>query len=272
MTKLVVILLACLAALALCYVLALRGRRNHPGWEKLEGWAYAHRGLHGGGVPENSLEAFRLALENGYGMELDVHLLRGGGLAVIHDSSLKRTAGADVKIEDLAAGNLENYRLEGTDEKIPQLFQVLELVQGKVPLIVELKTEKNNVARLCTAVCNVLEDYEGAYCIESFDPRCIHWLRKNRPDIIRGQLTENFLKSGGKMPWFLRFCLTTQLFNFLTLPDFAAYRFSHRKRLGNILCRRIWGIRGVSWTLQTPEEFAIAKREGWLPIFEGFSP
>ncbi len=272
MIKTALILLICLVALALAYILALRGRRKHPGWEKLEGWAYAHRGLHGAGVPENSLAAFRLAVENGYGIELDVHLLQGGGLAVIHDGSLQRTAGVDVQVESLTARKLENYCLEGTGEKIPQLSQVLELVQGKVPLVVELKSNKNNVSRLCSAVCDLLESYEGSYCVESFDPRCIRWLRKNRPEIIRGQLTENFLANGSTMPWVLRFCLTKQLFNFLILPDFVAYRFAHRKRLGNFLCRRLWGIRGVSWTLQTQEEFTEATQEGWIPIFEGFRP
>ncbi len=264
--------LICLAVLLAAGVVAMMGRRGHPQWEKLEGWAYAHRGLHGKGVPENSLKAFRLAVENGYGMELDVHLLRGGGLAVIHDASLLRTAGADVQIEELTAADLERYRLEGTEERIPQLSQVLELVQGKTPLIVELKTEKRNAARLCAAVCDLLEDYEGAYCLESFDPQCIRWLRKNRPELLRGQLAENFLRSKGKMPWLLRFALTNQLFNFLTRPDFIAYQFSHRKSPANFLCRRLWGLRGVAWTLHSREEFDAAVGEGWIPIFEGFRP
>ena len=113
--------------LVVLYLLALTGRTGHKGLRKLRGWGYAHRGLHGNGVPENSMQAFRKALEGGYGIEFDVHLMKDGNLAIIHDSSLKRTAGADVLIEDLTVEDLENYRLEGTDEKIPLFSELLDL-------------------------------------------------------------------------------------------------------------------------------------------------
>ena len=109
------------------YPLALMGRRKHPGLEKLKGFLYAHRGFHGNGVPENSLAAFRLAVEKGFGSELDIHLMQDGNLAVIHDSSLMRTAGADVKIEELTAADLPNYTLEKSGEQIPLFKDVLDL-------------------------------------------------------------------------------------------------------------------------------------------------
>ena len=262
-----------LLVLAVLYVLALRCRSGHKGFRTLKGWAYAHRGLHGEGVPENSMAGFRLALENGYGIEFDVHLMADGNLAVIHDPSLKRTAGEDVFIEDLTKADLNRYRLEGTDEKIPLFLDVLALYAGKAPLIIELKVERNNYADLCLAVCNALAGYEGPYCLESFDPRVVNWLKKNRPDLIRGQLTENFLKNPkSTLPWVLKFLLTTQLMNFLTVPDFIAYKSADRKRLGNFVCRRIWRAEGVTWTVKSQEEFNGVKKEGWLPIFEGFRP
>lgn len=262
-----------LLILAVLYVLALRCRSGHTGLEALKGWAYAHRGLHGDGVPENSMAAFRLALENGYGIEFDVHLMADGELAVIHDPSLKRTAGEDVFIEDLTKDDLNRYRLEGTDEKIPLFSEILRLYAGKAPLIIELKSERNNYAALSKAVCDALESYEGVYCLESFDPRVVNWLKKNRPDKIRGQLTENFLSNPkSKLPWILKFLLTTQLMNFLTVPDFIAYKSSDRKRLGNVVCRRIWGAMGVTWTVKSQKEFDAVKKEYWLPIFEGFRP
>lgn len=255
------------------YLLALRGRKNHPQMEVLRNSAYAHRGLHGNGIPENSMAAFRLALKKGYGIELDIHLMKDGSLAVIHDASLKRTAGADVKIEDLTAENLKKYRLEGTQEQIPLFSQVLDLFRGKAPMIVELKTENGNHAQLCAAACDLLEGYDGAYCIESFDPRCIAWLKNNRPDIIRGQLAENYLPNRhAPLPLLLKLALTEHLFNFCTVPDFIAYKFSHRKRLGTLLCRKLWGIQGVAWTIRSQEDFDIAVAEGWIPIFEGFEP
>ena len=108
--------------LAALYVLSVRGRTGHPELHKLHGWKYAHRGLHREGRPENSLAAFRSALDHGYGIELDVHLLSDGNLAIIHDSLLQRTTGAEGRVEDLTTEQLESYRLEGTEEKIP-LFQ-----------------------------------------------------------------------------------------------------------------------------------------------------
>ena len=117
--------------LAELYALALQCRNGHTGWKELSLFRYAHRGYHEKPhIPENSMAAFRRALQNYYGVELDVHLMADGNLAVIHDSSLKRTAGADVEIEDLTLADLENYRLEGTDERIPLLRQVLAATGG----------------------------------------------------------------------------------------------------------------------------------------------
>lgn len=266
------IFLMILLVICVLFVLSLMGRTGHSKLEALRGWAYAHRGLHGDGVPENSMVAFRKALDAGYGIELDVHLMADGTLAVIHDSSLKRTAGADVRIEDLTKAQLGGYRLEGTEEAIPEFREVLELFQGKAPLIIELKAV-NNHAALTAAVCDALRDYSGDYCIESFDPRCIYWLKKHRPDIVRGQLTENFLKEkGGKLPFVLKFALTNQILNFLFRPDFIAYRFSDRKYPSVGICRKLWGIQGVAWTLTTVEDYNTAVAEGWIPIFEGFRP
>ena len=259
--------------LAVLYVFSLRGRTRHPLLRKLRQWKYAHRGLHGDGIPENSMAAFRLALENGYGMELDVHLLADGNLAVIHDASLKRTAGVDIRIEDLTTEQLPEYRLEGSYQMIPTFRQVLDLVDGKVPLIVELKPENGNHAQLTKTACDMLSAYEGLYCIESFDPRCIRWLKKNRPDIVRGQLAHNSLREGkGKVPFLFRFLMTNLLSNFWNVPDFVAYRYCDRDRLSLRIARKFWKIQGVSWTLRTQEEFDTAVQENWIPIFEGFKP
>ena len=267
------IVLIVIAAFLLLYLLLIQCRGNHPGMAALRGWAYAHRGLHGNGVPENSMQAFRLAKDSGYGIELDIHLMADGELAVIHDASLKRTAGVDVFIEDLTQAQLKDYSLEGTEETIPTFQQVLALYDGAAPLIIELKAERNNAARLCDAACKALDGYKGAFCIESFDPRCIAWLKKNRPDLIRGQLARNFLAySDGQLPWILKLALSCHLTNIVTKPDFIAYRFQDRKRLGNYLCRNLWGAQGVTWTIKTEADYAAAVAEGWLPIFESFRP
>lgn len=262
-----------ISILVTAYCLSTAGRTGHKGYEALQGWYYAHRGLHGNGVPENSMEAFRKAKQAGYGVELDVHLLKDGQLAVIHDASLRRTTGRGGYVEDLTAEDLGAYFLEGSQQTIPLLSQVLDLFRGEAPLIVELKCERNNYAQLCKAVCERLDNYQGVYCLESFDPRCVYWLRKNRPDLIRGQLTENYFRSpGSKLPWHFKALLSWQMLNFLTLPDFISYKFRDRKHISNFFCRRLWRLPGVTWTVQSQEELELALEEGWLPIFEGFVP
>lgn len=268
----VCILLGVALLLTLLWLLAIRGRKGHPKLHTIQGWSYAHRGLHGKGVPENSMAAFRKALENGYGIELDIHLLADGTLAVMHDSPLKRTTGAEGVIEDLTAQTLGDYRLEGTDEPIPLFADVLKLFDGKAPLVVELKVHNNNYAALTEAACKMLERYHGAWCMESFDPRCLLWLKKHRPDVIRGQLTENYFKTPQlKLPFFLKWVMSKNLGFFLTKPDFVAYRYSDRHdTLSNRLCMK--RMAGVSWTIKTPEEYQTAVSEGWIPIFEDFLP
>lgn len=259
-------------SIAIIYLLTLRGRTGHPKLKALRSWSYAHRGLHDDLAPENSMAAFRKAVEAGYGMELDVHLMADGKLAVIHDSSLKRTAGIDKKIEELSAEDLPNCKLDGTEETIPLFTDVLKAVDGKTPLIVEIKTENNNYAAVSEATCAVLQNYQGLYCIESFDPRAVAYVRKHYPDIVRGQLAHNSLGEKNKVPWILRFFITYNMLNFLVGPDFIAYRYQDRKTLSNFLCRKLWRVQGVSWTITEEKQYHTAKKEGWVPIFENFKP
>ena len=266
-----IIALIVLITLVALYLLAIHGRTGHKGLQALHGWSYAHRGLHGENVPENSMAAFRAALEGGYGIELDIHLLADGNLAVMQDSDLIRTTGCTGKIEALTTADLPNYHLDGTHETIPEFRQVLELYNGKAPLIVELKVSDNNYAALTEAACNMLDGYHGVYCLESFDPRCLLWLKKHRPDLIRGQLSENYFATKNKLPFILKLILGKNLGNFLTKPDFVAYRYKDRRStLSNRLC--LMHMTGVSWTVQTIEEYHTAVQEGWIPIFEGFRP
>lgn len=254
------------------YVLSVQGRTGHKGLDDLKGWKYAHRGLHDENLPENSMGAFRAALENGYGIELDIHLMKDGNLAVMHDTSLKRTAGVDVKITDLTTEELPDYPLNDKGELIPTFSQVLELFAGKAPMIIELKADGNSRALVDTAV-KAMEGYEGVYCMESFDPRCVLELKKRHPHIIRGQLVMDYFKET-KSPLHpvLKWILTNQAANFLTTPDFVAYRFSDRHVFSNKLARNFWGLQGVTWTIKSQEDFNEATGEGWIPIFEGFKP
>ena len=267
---------AALAALFLLWCLLLLPRRGHPGWEELSGVRYAHRGLHdsGAGRPENALSAFRAPVEKGYGAELDVHLMADGALAVVHDSSLLRVCGREAAIEDLTAADLVQYPLLGSGETIPLLEDVLALFAGKTPLIIELKAERGNAAALTDAVMARLSGWRGACCIESFHPAVLLRLRRKYPQVIRGQLSENFLRRGqdAALPWPARAVLTLLLTTCLTRPDFIAYNHRDRSCPSLRLMKRLYGVHEVGWTIRDPAALEALEREGVTPIFEGFAP
>ncbi len=258
------------------WAICLRCRRAHPYWKTLGQYRYAHRGWHcRPAIPENSMAAFRLAVENGFGAELDVHLMKDGHLAVIHDSSLRRTAGADVMVEDLTLEELRQYRLEGTDEAIPLLEDVLAMFEGRTPLVVELKSYRGNHDALAAATMAMLDKFRVAYCVESFDPRCLMWLKKHRPDVVRGQLSQQFFRHRDNDPGVgkaVQFLLSNLFFNIVTQPDFIAYRFSDRKCAAVAVCRAVYHVQEVNWTITDRSQMEAAEKRGNLVIFERFDP
>lgn len=267
--------LATLLALFLVYLILLSCRKGHPAWARLGQFRYAHRGLHdlSQGIPENSLAAFCRAVDQGFGAELDVHLMADGELAVVHDSDLTRVCGKKVRIEDLTAADLKDCPLLGTEETIPLFRDVLPIFVGKTPLIVELKVE-GNAAALAEAACKLLDQYQVDYCIESFHPMALRWLAKNRPEICRGQLSQNFLRDSevGSLGRPARLVLTWLLSSFLTQPDFIAYHYKDRACLSLRLMKRLYGIREVGWTIRDRTDMERLEAEGVIPIFEGFIP
>ncbi|MBQ6431408.1 MAG: glycerophosphodiester phosphodiesterase [Oscillospiraceae bacterium] len=274
--KTVLIILLCLLLLLAVLILLLPiGKRKKRGFYGLAAYSYAHRGLHDieRGLPENSLRAFRLAAEYGYGAELDVHLSKDGRLVVMHDESLKRTAGVDRNIADCTAQELDCLRLQGTDEKIPYLEEVLPIFEGRTPLVIEIKAFNKNHAELTQRVCELLDRFPKLqFCIESFDPRVLLWLKKRRPAIVRGQLAANFIKERSGLSPITALLLTHLCMNALTLPHFVAYRFEDRACLGAAVSRRVWGVQEFSWTLRTVQAVNESKKNGALPIFEHCRP
>ena len=268
---LIVIILLLLAEI---FALLTMCRRGHSYWKLLRKYRYAHRGYHGKDLaPENSILAYKEAIRRGFGVELDVHLMQDGNLAVIHDASLLRTAGADVLVEDLTARELKAYRLEGTDEEIPLLEEVLPLFeQSGLPLVVELKAERGNHDALAAATCAMLDKYKVLYCIESFDPMVVADVRELRPGICRGQLAENFLKGKGTLDPVRSVLATGLIGNALAKPDFIAFKFEDRSCISNALCLKLWGIQGVAWTIRSKHDLLTAEAEGLIPIFEKFDP
>ena len=254
----------------------LRPRRNQPGWDKLAGVKYAHRGLHNAekGVPENSMTAFQLAVEAGFGAELDVHLMAAGNLAVVHDCDLTRVCGKPGIIEELMEEDLIEYPLMGTEELIPLFQEVLELFEGKTPLIIELKVEGGNANALTDAVMAMLEDWNGVYCLESFHPGVLLRLKERYPWVLRGQLSQDFLKGGEVHGLSLpaRFALTNLLTSALTRPDFVAYKWQDRRNPSLRLMRALYGVHEVGWTVRDRQTMEALEAEGVPTIFEGFLP
>lgn len=271
-----VYILLAIAVLFLLWLFALKTRRGQQKLQVLRRYRYAHRGLHNAkrGIPENSILAFRYVLAGGFGAEIDVRMTKDKHLVVIHDSDLRRLCGVKGRVEDMTLDQLKLLQLQGTHETIPRLEEVLAIFQNKAPLIIELKPEGRNVRSLCERVCRLLERYQGDYCIESFDPRVLWWLRRNEPFIIRGQLSQNFMKRQEGMRYGLpaRLLLTTLLTNIATRPDFVAYRYEDRNRLSVRACLELLGGQEVSWTIRSQEDLEKAEAAGAIPIFEGFLP
>lgn len=271
----VLIVLLALLLLGVLYVMSLIGAGQHEKLSVLSAYHYAHRGLHDSRlrIPENSLRAFRLAVEKGYGAELDVHLSKDGRLVVMHDESLKRTANVDKNICDCTAEELDKMLLEFTDEKIPYLEEVLPLYEGKTPLIIELKSFHGNHATLARKTCALLRQYPNLnFCIESFDPRVLFWLRRNQPSIVRGQLSCNFIKERNGLNVILAFIMTNLMTNFLTLPHFIAYKFEDRAQPSLRLCKKLWGVQEFDWTIRCIEDAQTAINDKALIIFEHCHP
>ena len=257
--------------LILLYLFLIMPSLRRPCDSHLRGWLYAHRGLHDGNVnvPENSMEAFRLAVERGYGMELDVQLTRDNQLVVHHDASTRRVCGADVRIQNTDYADLP---LLPDGSAIPLLSDVLSLVDGRTPVIVEVK-HHGGAARNAAAAWAVLQAYQGPYCVESFDPTAMYYFRRHAPRVIRGQLA-----SGGKWnPEDLNFAsyvaLKHLLVNVLSRPHFVSYSVPEDRSLSPWLMKHILKPYLACWTVRSQEVLDYAKKEGYLyPIFELFTP
>lgn len=263
------VLIVVLAAITVVYLFLVAPRMIHkPNRTQFMGVHYAHRGLFDNetDAPENSLGAIRRAVEAGYGIEFDVQLSKDDVPVIFHDATLKRMCGVEGKVWDYTLEELQKMKLADSQETIPTLEQVLQVVDGKVPLIIEYKMD-----RVDTKVCElgnvILEKYNGVYCIESFHPFAVKWYRENRPDVMRGQLSQDFSKTDykGIQYW----AMTHLLLNFLARPDFIAYNHKDANIFSRRLCAQL-GALSVAWTIKNSKQYEDAKPYFDLVIFDSF--
>lgn len=229
---------------------------------------YAHRGLFDNrtNAPENSVNAIRKAVEAGYGIEFDIQLTKDDVPVVFHDASLKRMCNVEGNIWEYTWEELQKLRLADSDQTIPTLEKVLSVVNGKVPLIIEYKMDRADTV-ICELGNRILKHYKGRYCVESFHPFALRWYRKHRPDIVRGQLSEDFAKGGKKNP--VLKIVTYLLTNFVTRPDFIAYCHRDAGNISRRICRKL-GALSVAWTVKNQKQYERVRPQFDLFIFDSF--
>ena len=229
---------------------------------------YAHRGLHDGNkaVIENSMQAFQLAVERGYGMEMDLQTTRDGQVVVHHDLNTLRVCGTDAVIEQTDYADLPLLP-DGTP--IPLFSDFLKLVGGRVPVIIELKYHKQYL-RTVKAALELLWEYTGDYCLESFHPSIVRYLRVHAPDELRGQLSAGSFDAGTHP--FVVLILKHLLVNALSRPHFIAYGFEHDGTLSLKLIRMLFRPILVAWTVRNQKDLDAARERYDAVMFEGFIP
>lgn len=264
------IILGVLLVLLVAYLILIAPVRSRE-IKKYKKVLFAHRGLHGEGRAENSMSAFRAAIEAGYGIELDIRLSSDGQLVVHHDDELGRVAEGAGRVDSYTAEELSAKRLSGTEDGIPLFEDVLKLVDGRVPLLVEIKEDAGKYG-VSDAAAKILKSYRGPYIVESFNPLSLGNIAKRLPEAPRGILAENYFTNPSRRS-LLYFVLKLLLLNRICKPCFIAFNHQHPKSVSLRICRSLFGATTFAWTVRSPEEEAEARRNGFdSVIFENYIP
>lgn len=255
----------------LAFLFLIKPGKRRAQTDKFKNLDYAHRGLHGGGRAENSLSAFKAAADAGFAIELDVRLSSDGVLMVFHDDTLDRMTEVTGRVDSVTAKELSALTLGGTEDTIPTFAEVLELVGGRVPILVEIKEDAGKYC-VTEKTVEALKAYKGEFLIESFNPLALARVKKLMPDAVRGILSESFLKEKKyRSPTY--FLLQNLLLNFLCKPDFVAFNHEHSKNCALRLVRRIFRVPTLAWTVRREREERLAKSHGFDGIiFENYNP
>lgn len=213
----------------------------------------AHRGIHNNiDIPENSKEAFFLAINNTIPIELDIHILKDNTIVVFHDDNLKRMTGLDKQIKNCTYEEIQKLRLLNTNYSIPTLDEVLNIVDNKVLIDIEIKND-NRTKDICRILSNKFDNYNGKFIIKSFYPNTINWFKNNKRNYIRGLL----LKKDYKSKLLSKLSLSKIVFNY-TKPDFLAVSKRIVKNQ-KIINKRKENIPILVWTIKTDKDYEELK-------------
>ncbi len=265
-----VLIFIILTIILLLYIFAISPRfTRRRDMRRYRHTMFAHRGYHciEKGIPENSMAAFSAALGKGYGIEIDLHLTRDGRLVVFHDDTLERLCGRPDTVENLTYEEVKSCRLCGTAETIPSFDEVLSLVKGRVPLLIELKIPDSSMY-ICRETMRCLSHYQGPCLIQSFNTIGIRWFRLNAPHILRGQLSSNLTRDPLKEAWLFRFMVKHLLSNFLGRPDFISYNLNDLPIVNVWILKHIFHVPVAVWTLNTPDMLKKGSQHFDMQIFE----
>lgn len=237
--------------------------------EWLKNTYIAHRGYHSTeGAPENSMEAFSRAIEEGFAIELDIHFLKNQQVVVFHDDDLERMTGYNKKIKDCTWDEIRSLKLLNSEETIPLFKDVLELVDGKVPLLIEIKN-REKVGKFEQKINELLRGYEGAFAIQSFNPYSVGWFKENAPKFLRGQLSGNF--DNENLAFYKKYLLRRLLLNHVSQPHFINYDIEYLSQVPARIKNKK-GIILLGYTATNPEAYSKALNQCINVIFEGFNP
>lgn len=224
-----------------------------------------HRGLHNKENPENTLGAFERAVEKGYVIELDVQLLKDGTVVVVHDNKLSRLCGEDRYVSNLTFDEIKNFRVLSSNFSIPSLKEVLELVNGKVPLLIEIKNPLK-IGDLEKKTWELLKDYNGEYAVQSFNPYSLAWFKDNAPNVLRGQLSSFF--KGENLSLIKKSFLKKLKLNKVSCPNFISYNAENLPNKYVTKC----DLPVLAWTVRSQEQYLNVVKYCDNIIFENFEP
>lgn len=231
----------------------------------------AHRGLHdiSKGIPENSMAAFERSVVNRIPIELDVHLIADENVVVFHDDNIIRATGVDRSVQSLSLSDLATLRLFDSDQRLPLLTEVLNLVAGNVPILIEVKN-RGQVGPLESSLLAILSKYHGPFAVQSFNPFSLNWFRANAPHITRGQLSGSFHEERD-LSRLKIFILRNLLTNVISAPAFISYE---RDYLANVSLRlhAFAGVPVLAWTVKSAQDALNLPGIVSNYIFEGFMP